>query len=803
MQCIALAIAMSITSLIGQSTVDIKRITDRITLDGKLTEPVWKDAQGYDDFWLFEPTFGERPQQKPRAHFLYDDDAVYVGVSIPVSDPSHIKKQLLARDNVGNSDWFMFIIDTYGTNQIASEFLVSSAGVQFDAKMTEGQGEDTAWDEVWYSDVHTTDSGWSLEMKIPYSALRFPKIDVQKWRLNCIHYSAHHGEKSCLTKLDPNISSLLIQSRDALGVKDIKAPLRLSLTPYVSSYVNTYKNPKNSDPTSYSYSYSGGMDIKYGINDAFTLDMTLIPDFGQVRADDRVLNLSPFEVQFTENRPFFTEGTELFNKAGLFYSRRVGGRPTGFYGVRNKMNDNETLASNPNMTQLYNATKVSGRTNSRLGLGFFNATAAQTHATVKGINDEERKIETAPLTNYNIVVADQQFGQASSIALINTNVTRFDNDYNNANVTGIDFDIKTKGQKYRISGDASLSNIIRKGIANTLGYKYQLNAGKNFGKLGYGANISGISRDYNINDLGYVGQTNYQTYSLSSNYSFNEGLGAFNRLNFWLGWNQERTFDTSTRSYDNLNYGFWGRTKTLWTYNMWSNITSETKDFNEARKMGRYVVKPAAYNMGWYIGTDSRKPLYASISFYGRKRWKHDMYNYELAIRPRYRINDHVSISASLSYSMNHNSINWVDNLEDQIIMGYRDRSTYSNVFTINYAINNKMSISGRARHYYTKVSHNDYFALEDNGELGKTSYEGVKPYTYNDLNIDVKYTWRFAAGSDIILGYQSNIQGLEKYPHTLDTQGYVRGVKNLSSLERGSTFSLRILYYLNSQKLL
>jgi len=160
------------------------------------------------------------------------------------------------------------------------------------------------------------------------------------------------------------------------NVSGIKPPLRLSVSPYASTYALHYSDPDAG--TSTGFSYNAGLDLKYGINEAFTLDMLLIPDFGQVRSDDQVLNLSPFEVQFSENRQFFTEGVSLFSKAGIFYSRRVGGRPVAYYDAEDDLGTNETMEDNPQSAQLLNATKISGRTEGGLGIGFFNAVSKKT-----------------------------------------------------------------------------------------------------------------------------------------------------------------------------------------------------------------------------------------------------------------------------------------------------------------------------------------------------------------------------------------------------------------------------------------
>ena len=165
-------------------------------------------------------------------------------------------------------------------------------------------------------------------------------------------------------------------------MQDIKPPIRLQFSPYLSTYLNhdgTAPPGVNKTTTS----INGGMDVKYGINQAFTLDMTLIPDFGQVQSDNRVLNLTPFEQRFNENRTFFTEGTELFNKGNLFYSRRIGGEPVHYNEAGNICSQGEVIVKNPAQSKLINATKISGRTQKGLGIGVLNAITKPQYATVE------------------------------------------------------------------------------------------------------------------------------------------------------------------------------------------------------------------------------------------------------------------------------------------------------------------------------------------------------------------------------------------------------------------------------------
>ncbi|WP_400194308.1 DUF5916 domain-containing protein [Hymenobacter sp. B81] len=229
------------------------------------------------------------------------------------------------------------------------------------------------------------------------------------------------------------------------GIRNIKAPLRLSLAPYISGYVNHYPYNEQGKRNA-TTSFNGGADVKYGINESFTLDATLVPDFGQVISDNQVLNLSPFEVQFNENRQFFTEGTELFNKGNLFYSHWVGAMLLGFGRVESQLRKGTTesdgrrpgefIARNPDMTRLLNATKISGRTSKGLGLGLFNALSNNVYAMVQdSATGTQRQVLTQPFSNYNIFVLDQSLKNNSFVSLINTNITRAGATYD-ANVTG-------------------------------------------------------------------------------------------------------------------------------------------------------------------------------------------------------------------------------------------------------------------------------------------------------------------------------------------------------------------------------
>ena len=240
--------------------------------------------------------------------FAYDDAALYACAVLFDPNPDSIFKQLGKRDQIEQltTDYISFDILPYDDDLNMYEFKVSPTNLQNDCKYS-AIGQDITWDAVWESAAKITDSGWVVEIRIPFSALRFPKIENQVWGINMWRNNQRKQEYSTWSWVDNKTQDIFRYYGKLVGMKNIKPPLRLSFSPYVSGYVE-----KNPDSKNWSYFLRGGLDLRLGLNESYTLDMMLIPDFGQVQSDDIILNLSPFEVRYDEKRQFFTEATELF-----------------------------------------------------------------------------------------------------------------------------------------------------------------------------------------------------------------------------------------------------------------------------------------------------------------------------------------------------------------------------------------------------------------------------------------------------------------------------------------------------------
>ena len=309
-----------------RKTIDAGRITTPPKIDGELNEPFWSTLPVATNFVEYSPRNGILPPFETEVRFGYDDVALYISAIMFDPHPDSICKELGRRDQIEllNTDYISFDILPYNDALNMFEFKVSPGNLQSDTKYSP-VGQDVNWDAVWESASRITDEGWVTEVKIPYSALRFAMAKEQAWGINMWRHVRRYQSWSTWCFVDNKVRELFNYYGEVTGILDVDPPVRLSFSPYLTGYVE-----KNPDNTKWSWLLRGGMDVKFGINDSYTLDMMLIPDFGQVQSDDIILNLSPFEVRYDEKRQFFTEGTELFDKCEIFYTRRVGAFPRDY-----------------------------------------------------------------------------------------------------------------------------------------------------------------------------------------------------------------------------------------------------------------------------------------------------------------------------------------------------------------------------------------------------------------------------------------------------------------------------------------
>ncbi|MBP6181130.1 MAG: carbohydrate binding family 9 domain-containing protein [Flavobacterium sp.] len=726
-----------------------KSITENITIDGKINDKIWETESIATDFIMFEPDNGKpiNPNKKTVVKVLYDNDAVYIAALLFDDEPNKIKKEMTNRDVFGVSDNFSVYINGFNDGQQDFRFFVSSAGVQMDCLATE-DNEDFTWDAIWDSEVTLTNFGWVVEMKIPYAALRFSNAKKQTWGLNFMREIKRDNQKYTWNRVDTKIGAVISQAGILEGIKNIKTPTRLFFIPYSSVYHQ--ENDIASATT-----FKAGLDIKYGINDSFTLDAILVPDFGQTKFDNAILNLEPFEQKLDENRPFFTEGTNLFNKGGLFYSRRIGGVPS----TEPTVGANEEIINYPSTVDLLNAVKVSGRTEKGLGIGFLNAVTEKTYATIRDNNtNETRKEVIEPLTNYNVLVLDQRFNQNSSVSFVNTNTTR-NGGYRDANVSALLFDLNTKSNSYNLYGDFKYSSINT--IDDYNGFKTALNFEKTSGKYRYILSGKYLSKDYDINDLGIIFYTNYHNAYANASYRILNPTSFFNTFRIEQEVNLEIQNTTGK-----LQEG-WYKTIVKATslknnyFEFQFNINPLNKfNFYEPRQDGKYVYIPKSI-IGYALFTsDKNKEFSYEIESAITKFDEDHRVEYIFGSGAKYRFNDKISLAYNLQYFRKVNDRGWIDQDNTGIIFAERNREILQNDITGKYAINNKMTFNLTTRYYWSYSQNHEFLTLQNNGYLiHNSTYSLNKNRNFNSWNFDLSYSWWFAPGSEISVLYRNYAQ--------------------------------------------
>lgn len=792
--------------LCAQQTLTATRTSQAPKIDGDISDAVWANVPVAKNFIQNFPVFGDTSTVRTEVKIIYDNSAIYVGAYL-YDDPALIRKQLTARDEEqqSNVDYFSVFLDTYNDKQNGFQFLVTSRNVQTDARLGPNLGGgfnsygDKTWDAVWESKVSMKKDGWCVEMRIPYTSLRFSKNDVQVWGLQLSRFIRRSNETSFFSPVNPKINGFVNQFGILKPLENLEPPLRLSFSPYVSGGVRI--TPEiNGNKTE--FLRSGGMDVKYGINESFTLDATLIPDFGQVVSDDVINNLTPYEIRFNENRPFFTEGTEIFNKANLFYSRRVGAVPSGYTKVQRMplTNPNIGIVKNPTLTQLYNAIKLSGRTQKNLGVGIFNAITAPMHAIIKDkTTGTETKIETEPLANYNIVVLDQSLKGRSYVTLTNTNVNRQGNS-RNANVVAVDFSLFNKKNVFNLKGTSRYSHVY--GATSYNGYNTTLRAGKVSGKTQYYMQGSILSDQYDPNDLGFLQAANQINYA--GNVSYNQFRPTKNFITYRYNFNvrygrlyQPNAF-TSLQLETSAFYVF----KNFWDITLSAGaFPAATHDYFVLRTPARFVKRPSYYYGRINGSTDSRKKLFFNYD-YLKGFFKGDKDYSIIGLGLRYRFSNQFSLELSNTKEAETNYILYAGREANrEPIIGFVDFKDITSVLTATYNFTSRLNIAMRTRHYWSKVKYNSFANVSAKGDPIFRPFINNKDENVNIFNVDAFLTWDFRLGSRIILGYKNWLGGNESIDG-IRYQKYLSNFNQTFNLSHGNEFTFRFIYYLDYNQL-
>lgn len=805
---IALALCFSLFGKDDEDSVIVRReyttvrATSELKIDGDLGDAEWQKINATSGFRQNSPQENADPKFDTEVRIMYDNIGIYIGAMLFDNVPDSIGRQLGIRDDWNvTADQFRIVFDTYNTQQDAFDFSVTASGVQYDSRFS-----DYNYNAVWRSATKILTNGWSCEILIPWSALRFPTgnndwgLQMTRSLIRCQEF-----DQWAITpkgKANPQKYWGLLK-----GLNDVDPPVRLSLTPY---FTTIYQNDDRFGESSPELSFAGGLDLKYGINESFTVDMTLLPDFSQVQSDNVVKNLGAFEQTFQEFRPFFTEGVDLFQRGNLFYSRRIGKTPSGFYSVLYELDSTEVVTKNPSRARLLNATKLSGRNNNGLGIGLLNAFVDNTYATVKDtITGDERKILTEPRSNYNIFVLDKQMKNSSSVYVINTNVIRTGGS-RSSNVTGAGIELNNKSNTWGLDANGAVSNVLYpvSGVdgefTSDIGYKYFLGVRKTSGTWQYGISRTVLSRLWDADDLGLTFDNNFAANRIYVDYYLFNPKWIFNFANSSLSF--DYAYNLQTGKPTGLSFNIFNFCTFRNFNNMFLGVELapiDVYDYFEPRVSGRTFIRTKLFNVFTGFSTNYNKKFSWGIDTYfgstgvvsptiPSNPWGGGSVRF--TIRPNNRFLMSVSMYAHIDWG----DRGWVNIEEDgTIVFGRRVIRNLTPYVEARYVFMKDMSITLTGRYYWATGEYLGYYILREDGGLNDyVTYAGDHDFSFNSINIDVVYQWIFAPGSILSVGYKMNSM-MQENPINYS---YKYNFITTMQAPQLNQVSVRVLYYLDYQ---
>ena len=708
-----------------------------IQLDGRELEAVWKQLPRGSGFIQSEPYEKSPPSFPTYFKVGYDQKYLYVFIRAYDAEPDQIVRRVARRDDGDNADMVGVILDTYHDQRTAFAFMVNAAGVRNDEVYSEGgMRQDDSWDPVWEAAVAVDDSGWSAELKIPFSQLRFAKREEQVWGFN-VYRLIYRKQEVDLWNFVPKDAAQPVAYLGMLrGIRGIYPSHRIELLPYAVGSRETFlKEPGNPFRTGERYATNIGLDGKIGITSDMNLDITINPDFGQIEADPSVVNLTEFETFYQEKRPFFIEGNDILSyslaigegvmgREGLFYSRRIGRTPHYYPDLRNG-----EYADVPRSTSILGALKLTGKTPKGLSVGVLEAVTAPEWAEIDSAG-KRRRVMVEPLTNYFLGRVRQDFQKGNIIVggiftATNRRITephlRFLN--KRAYTGGLDFtrfwqnktlmlDVKTAFS--HIAGDPQAILLAQTSSAHYFqrpdAHHVQLDSNRttlnghggaiSFGKVG-GGHISAVggviwrSPGLELNDLGYLRRADQLVQFVWLGYREWVPRWIFRQLNVNVSWNNLWDFSGEKLGWS-ANVGTWMQFMNFW--NVGGGIFYSAAGYSPTKLRGGPMYRTSPdIGQFFHFGTDSRKDIRVGGNFSSGKNLEGRTFWTSAGVYLRMRMGSKFSFSIRPSFRKQHYDQQYVMqtrfNGQARYILATIDQQTLGVTIRLNYSVTPNLSI--------------------------------------------------------------------------------------------------------------
>jgi len=802
-----------------------------LKLDGQLDDEVWTRARRIDGFLQSDPKEGAPPSFPTEVRVAYDATHIYIGVSATDSDPDKIVGHLTRRDTDSPSDWISVAIDSYHDKRTAYEFSVNPAGVKQDTYRYNDDSDDRGWDAVWDVAVARDGSGWRAEFRIPFSQLRFRATEKATFGLAVIRRVGRLNETSTWPLIAKSKPGFVSQFGDLSGLSLTRAPKRLELLPYTVSGLKTKPETDNPLVETADGDLSVGVDVKYALTPGLNLTATVNPDFGQVEADPAVVNLSAFETFFSERRPFFVEGSGVYQfGSDLFYSRRIGRSPQ----LGPDVPENGFSASPDNSTIL-GATKVTGRVG-KFSVGVLNALTSRERAIVSAGALESRAL-IEPFTSYSVGRLRRELKNQSSFGMMLTATNRKVGGEGSplrmlagsAYTGGADWDIRVRKNRYAIAGYLAGSSIhgtpqaILRLQENNV-HSYQRPDADHVEIDPTDTTLAGLAGSVAVRKIGgervrFESNVNFTTPGFDPN-----DVGFMRRAdivsqNNWIQWRNDRpakrvrSFRFNLNQWSSHNFGgdrldLGGNINAHWTFtNNWATglgITGLVDAFDDRATRGGPGARTDGLWVMWhYLNTDDRKPI-AIEMFTGRGWSSFGPHFLDLNPAVTFRPASSLSVSTGMRFGTSDNDAQWVANEErdgrTHYVFARIDQQTVATTFRVNYTMSPTLSLQMYAEPFVSAGAYTDYKQLIDGRSkdwrtrYGAYDYPSSADFNYRSFRTTNVLRWEYRPGSALFVVWQ---QGRESTDPRGDFR-FGRDFRGVFGSPASNVFLVKMSYWLN-----
>jgi hypothetical protein len=776
-----------------------------------------------DRFTQHDPNEGKPATERTEIRILYDDEAIYVAARMFDGQPDRIVRRLSNRDDVPDADYVSFFFDPRHDRLTGAMFQVSAAGVQADNVISNDTNQDGSWDAVWTSAVTVDAQGWCVEVRIPFSQLRFNAGEHQTWGINVARYIQRKNETAWLALVPKNENGLASRMVPLTGLDGIHPARRLEIAPYTAVRQEFIRPPSAGDPFNDGSRTFGaaGLDLKAGVTSGLTLDATINPDFGQAEVDPAVVNLSAFETFFDEKRRFFIEGSDIFGNFGaggsnnffgfntsdpnLFYSRRIGRAPQAPAGG--------DFADVPAATTILGAAKLTGKTANGWSIGLLDAVTSREQARVQ-TGAVRSRTEVEPLTNYMVGRLKHDFTWGG-VGLMATSVLRNldtlllkDLLTRRATVFGGDaFYFFDRKHDWVVTGKMSGSHISGSEAALTgiqlapqryyqrpdapevsfdphrtslSGYAGRVNLNRNAGVWRVNAALWGVSPGFESNDLGFhtngdrAGGHGVLMWSHPNTTRVTRNMGAW-VARAW-GWNFNR------QMLNNQWYGCGNATfLNYWNANVCGGYNYKTFDDSLTRG-GPLAVNPASRGISGNMSTDSRGWL--SLGFNGSYNWaRSGGRSTDASITVSLKPSSALTISTGPELSRSHGPAQYVTTQPDpaevatfgqRYVFAAIDQTQVTLTTRVNFILTPRASLRVFMQPLLATGAYSGFKSLAaprtfDFNELASIDGLGITnpDFNFKSLRVNAVFRWEFRPGSTLYVVWT---QEREDFSHPGDS---------------------------------